>query len=199
MNNIYLAGITRDNQEIYYSEWKFNKFSEEQKSLIAEVLPKHMYKDYPIVYTFGFDRLVGYTSLVEVEDYQKDRFFWVYRKSNSAWKVPVLINGESRMTTYMTLVFEKKEDKVFVVDCFFGKRCLPLPGNPNARKKGRSYVKKCHHFWQNHALAMPQDEIDIPKTLESLSEEDASRFRKCINAWCYRPGETLVFHLVNIN
>ena len=179
-NSVFL-GTTADNCNVYCTERKFNQLTEEQKQLIEEALPKYVYKDYPFVYTFRFDRLVGSTALVEVEDYQKERVFWVYRKTNPLWRVPVLINGESRMTTYMTLVFDKKDDKVFVVDCYFGKRTLPLPGSLSAKKRGVPYVKACHRFWQNHALSMNQEVIDIPKTLERLSEEEASRFLKCIS------------------
>lgn len=181
MNNSVYLGTTADNCDVYCTTRKFNQLTEDQKQLIAEVLPKHVYKDYPIIYTFRFDRLVGSTPLVEVEDYQKERVFWVYRKTNPLWRVPVLINGESRMTTYMTLLFDKKEDKILVVDCYFGKRTLPLPGSISAKKRGGIYIKECHKFWQTHALSMSKDNIDIPKTLERLSEEEASRFLKCIS------------------
>ena len=179
-NSIFLA-TTADNCEVYCTEKKFNRFTEDQKQLIGEALPKYVHKDFPFVYTFGFDRLVGETTLVEVEAYQKENVFWVYRKSNPIWRVPVLINGESRMTTYMTLLFDKKGDKVFVGDCYFGKRTLPLPGNPKAKKRGATYVKECHRFWQKHALSLSKDDIDVPRTLERMNEEEASRFMKVIS------------------
>lgn len=178
---INFAGRTRDNQNVYYSKRKFKQLSDVQKHLIAEALPCISYKDFPIIYTFCFNRIVGSTSLVEVEDYQKDRMFWVYRKSNHNWRVPILFNGVSRMTTYMTIMFQCRENKIFVGDCYFGKRVPPIPENPAARKKGIDFVEKCYNFWQNHALIIPQSAIDIPRTVSCLNEEEYIRFMEFIN------------------
>lgn len=179
---IYFAGTTCDNQDVYYTENKFMRLSDVQKSLIAEALPRMVYKQFPLVYTFSFDRIVGATSLVEVEDYQKDSVFWVYRKSNTKWRVPAGFDGTPRMTTYMTIIFSRREDKVFVGDCFFGKRTLPLPSHPDARRQGTDFVEKCRTFWHNHALIISQEEVDIPRTLKTLNEEEATRFLELVTS-----------------
>ncbi len=178
---INFAGRTHDNQNVYYSKRKFKQFSDVQKNLIAEALPRISYKDFQTIYTFCFNRIVGSTSLVEVEDYQKDRVFWVYRKSNTKWRVPVLFNGVQRNTTYMTIMFESRDNKVFIIDCYFGKRVPPVLGNPKSRRKGADFAEKCQNFWQNHALVIPQDAIDIPRTLCSLNEEEYDRFMEFVN------------------
>ncbi len=180
--SIYLAGTTKDNKKIFYTEEKFKQFSDEQKNLIAEALPHIIYQKFPAIYTYSFNRIVGSTSLVEVEDYQKDNVFWVYRKRNSKWTVPVYFNGVARKTTYMTIVFRRYYGKIFVSNCFFGKRVLPLPSNPYAINKGTEFVERCQSFWQNHALVIPKDEIDISKTLETLTADEAQHFWEIINA-----------------
>lgn len=180
--NFYIAGVTLDNQEVLYTERKFNRLSDEQKKLISEALPQIMYKQFPLVYTFAFDRIVGETALVEVDDYQKDSVFWVYRKSNIKWRVPVVLNGTARKTTYMTMIFQRREGKVFIADCFFGKRTPPLPGNPDARRQGENFVENCRNFWQNHALVIPQNDIDVARTVRRLDEKEAEHFLELIGA-----------------
>lgn len=180
--NIYIAGVTFDNQEILYSKSKFNRLSDEQKKLISEALPKIMYKQFPLVYTFAFDRIVGETTLIEVDDYMKDSVFWVYRKSNLNWRVPVVINGTVRKTTYMTIFFQRRDGKVFIGDCYFGKRTPPIPENPDARRRGNDFVESCRNFWQNHALVVSHEDIDIAKTVSRLDESQAARFLELIGA-----------------
>lgn len=177
----HLAGKTFDNRRIYYSNSKFKQFTDNQKSLISEALPRIMYSYYPIIYTFGFDKVVGETSLVDVDETLKDKVFWVYRRNNTHWVVPAIIDFPKKKTTYLTMVFGKREGKIFIDDCFYGKRTPPLPANPKVSSKNEVYLKNCEEFWQSHALSMSIDEINIPFTLNSMSEEDAARFKKIID------------------
>ena len=179
---IYFVGTTCDNQDVYCNEGKFMRLSDVQKKLIAEALPHIVYKQFPLVYTFCFNRIVGSTYLIEVEDDQKNDVFWVYRKFNTRWKVPAVFDATPRMTTYMTLLFCRCEDRVFIGDCYFGKRTLPLPCNPDAHRQGTYFVKKCQIFWRNHALIIPREEVDIQKTLKTLNEEEAKRFLELVNS-----------------
>ncbi len=184
-NNIYFAGTTRDNQNIFYTEKGVKRFTDEQKKLIAEALPHITYKYFPLIYTFSFNRLVGITSLVEVEDDKKDCMFWVYRKSKTKWKVPAFFSTSPispRWTTYMTMIFQRRGEKIFVVTCYFGKRVPPLPCNPIARVRGNAFVESCQEFWRNHALIINPNDIDIERTLETLNAEESARFLNLINA-----------------
>lgn len=85
------------------------------------------------------------------------------------------------MTTYMTIIFFRREDKVYVGDCYFGKRTLPLPSHPDARRQRPDFVERCRKFWQNHALIIPQEEVDISKTLKTLNEEEENCFLELVN------------------
>lgn len=169
------AGITKDGVEVFYSEKMFRRISNELKVLIAEALPKINYNYYPYFCTFYFDRIVGKTSLVDVDSYNEN-VFWVYRKGNSKWKAPVIIEESKRYTTKITWFFRLKEDKVFIRDCYFGGKAFPLPGDPMAQKN----IQASSNFWQEHALSVTVDEIDVPKTLASLSSEDRDRFLESI-------------------
>ena len=175
----YIAGVTHDNKKIFYSEKKYKVFSTEKKKLIMEALPKIEYKR---EVTISFDRIVGETGLVELEEYQKENVIWCYRTVNDRWRVPVILNEKARKTTYMTICFRREKDKIFIVDCFFGKRALPIPEDPYACKCGPEFVQKCQSYWQKHALIVPLKDINVSKTIEMLNEKELERFNKIIGA-----------------
>jgi len=80
------------------------------------------------------------------------------------------------------LSIHKKEGKVFISDCFFGKRTLPVPGNPDARRQGPEFLENCQNFWQNHALVVSMKDINVSRTIKRLSEKELECFNKFIEA-----------------
>ena len=83
----YMMGVTSDSVSIWCTEWKYKRLTDNEKLLIAEALRKINYQKYPLVYTVEFDRVIGSTLCVELDEYQKQRAFWVYRKRNPKWRV----------------------------------------------------------------------------------------------------------------
>ncbi len=178
----YMMGVTSDSVSIWCTEWKYKRLTDNEKLLIAEALRKINYQKYPLVYTVEFDRVIGSTLCVELDEYQKQRAFWVYRKRNPKWRVFAVIGAKTRKTVNLTVLFEEKDDKVVIADWYFGKRVYPLPSNPKARKRGKEYVDICQKFWQEHALVVEKEEINVEKTLKTMDESDKARFIEIMNA-----------------
>ena len=177
-----LMAITHDGKKIYFQKERipFKNITEWEKKLIQEALSHMVYEYFPRIYSYSFDRIVGETRLAEVAEEEKNDVFWVYRKTNPKWKVPVILTRNARKTTFITVTFERCDDKIMIGNWYFGGKSFPFPGQVERRRGSRKFVENCQRFWQNHALTIPKKEIDIPKSLKEMNSEEAERFLKLI-------------------
>lgn len=190
-----LMAITHDGKKIYFQKERipFRNITEWEKKLIQEALSHMVYEYFPRIYSYSFDRVVGETRLVEVAEEEKANVFWVYRKNNTKWKVPVILTRNARKTTFITVTFERCDDKIMMGNWYFGGKSFPFPGQVERRRGSRKFVENCQKFWQNHALAVPTEEIDIPRSLKEMNSEEAERFLKLIRirTWTSCPRHCL--------
>ena len=177
-----LMAITHVGKKIYFQKERipFRNITEWEKKLIQEALSHMVYEYFPRIYSYSFDRVVGETRLVEVAEEEKNDVFWLYRENNPKWKVPVILTRNARKTTFITVTFERCDDKIMIGNWYFGGKSFPFPGQVERRRGSRKFVENCQKFWQNHALAVPTEEIDIPRSLKEMNSEEAERFLKLI-------------------
>lgn len=177
-----LMAITHDGKKIYFQKERipFRNITEWEKKLIQEALSHMVYEYFPRIYSYSFDRIVGETRLVEVAEEEKNDVFWVYRKNNPKWKVPVILTRNARKTTFITVTFERCENRIILSNWYFGGKLFPFPGQVERRRGSRKFVENCQKFWQNHALTIPKKEIDIPRSIKEMNSEEAERFLKLI-------------------
>lgn len=101
---------------------------------------------------------------IEINMFDK-RVFWGYRGSRK-YPSPLISQKDAenvgiRMTTDVTVVFEKKGNRVYVRTCYVGSGS---PKEPSTAKYNE--MQECIDFWSNHALVPDEFYVEI----ESLEE-----------------------------
>ena len=101
---------------------------------------------------------------VEIDIFDK-RVFWGYRGTRK-YPSPLISQKDAesvgiRMTTDVTIVFEKKGNQVRVRTCYIGS------GSPKEPSTAKCYeMQECIDFWSNHALIPDEFYLEV----ESLEE-----------------------------
>ncbi|MEI3402115.1 MAG: hypothetical protein V8R51_07385 [Clostridia bacterium] len=79
--------------------------------------------------------------MAEVAEEEKNDVFWVYRKTNPKWKVPVILTRNARKTTFITVTFERCENRIILSNWYFGGKSFPFPGQVERRRGSRKFSK----------------------------------------------------------
>lgn len=140
---------------------------------IAEAIRKIDYSGGFFKDSIDLSRVIGKSTCVEVDPYDIQNRFWLYRK-NRKGPTPFVFNREARDTSHIVIILRELKPNAYqdggcaLITAYYGDLAPMEPWDAQRKHMDRSYIDECENFWLTHALIFDPDVIDWHKTLTSI-------------------------------